>query len=232
MAELPNMEDVVPGWRTGKYEPQEWSFDGRPALIINHMQEGIVGGGRFNGGPVDQTQAYLKSHPHLIANQKKLLAAFREKKLPIFFVSVLPNPIGIIPKWGFIFKMTKARSPLGWLDNPELKEAVQIIPQMGKLPEERHVFHTGTCLFTGSHLEEMLRFENVRDLVITGFTAHSTLYNSVIQATDKYYSVVIPRDSSGSPGRDEGCDEFVFDRMMPMYSLVTTTDDIIKHLPK
>jgi nicotinamidase-related amidase len=194
------------------------------------MQEGIVGGGRFTGAPMDQQKAYFDSHPNIIANQKKLLAAFREKKLPIYFVSVIPNPITFVPKWGFIFQMVSHRSPKGYLDNPELKELVQIIPEMGRRPDERLVCHTGTCLFTGSHLEEMLRHEKVEDLVITGFTAHSTLYNSVIQATDKYYSVVIPRDSTGSFGRDEGCDDFVFDRMMPMYSLVTTTDDIIKHL--
>ena len=224
------MTKIIPGWTTGQYEVPEWKFDGMPALIINHMIVGIVGNGQFSGGPRGQTVEYLASHPYIIENQKKLLAAFREKGYPVIFISVAPNAIGWTPKWGFIYRMVNATSPVGHMENPELRELAQVIPEMGRRPEEPLVIHTGCCLFTGNNLDEMLRHLKVEDLVITGFTAHSTIYNSVIQATDKYFSVVVPRDSSGSPGRDEGNDEFVYNRMMPMYSLVTTTDDVIAHL--
>ena len=231
MAELADLSKVIPGFSTGKWEAPDWTFDGKPALIINHMQEGIVGTGRFTGAPVEMQQKYFESHPNIIANQKKLIAAFREKGYPVIFIAVAPNPIGWTPKWGFIFRMVNARSPIGHLENPEVRELMQIIPELGRRPEEPLVIHTGTCLFTGNNLDEMLRHLKVEELVITGFTTHSTIYNSVIQATDKYYSVVIPRDSSGSPGpRDEGNDDFVHDKLMPMYSLVTTTDDVIAHL--
>jgi nicotinamidase-related amidase len=106
----------------------------------------------------------------------------------------------------------------------------QVIPALGRQPEELLLGHTGTCLFTGSNLNEVLRRHGVTDLVITGFTAHSTVYNSVIQATDMYYSVVVPGDSTGSPGRDAACAEIVLNQMMRMYALVTTTDDVIAHL--
>ncbi len=220
----------IPGWSTGEWAVPEWSFDGRPALIINHMQEGIVGTGRFTGAPVDQQQAYLESHPQIIANQKKLLAAFREKGFLRIFISVIPDPIGYVPKWGFIFQMLDRCAPHGHLDNPDVAAMAQVIPALGREPQELLLGHTGTCLFTGSNLNEVLRHHGVTDLVITGFTAHSTVYNSVIQATDMYYSVVVPGDSTGSPGRDAACAEIVLSQMMRMYALVTTTDDVIAHL--
>ena len=108
-----------------------------------------------------------------------------------------------MPKWGFIFDMLRRCAPPGNPNNPEVAEMIQVIPELGRKPEEPLLGHTGTCLFTGSNLNEYLRHHGVTDLVITGFTAHSTVYNSVIQATDMYFSVVVPRDSTGSPGRDD-----------------------------
>ena len=224
------LNEDIPGWSTGEWAVPVWKFDGRPALIINHMQQGIVGTGRFTGAPVEQQKAYLDSHPEIIGNQKKLLAAFREKGYPIVFISVIPDPIGYVPKWGFIFDMLRRCAPHGNPSNPEVAEMIEVIPELGRRPEEPLLGHTGTCLFTGSNLNEYLRHEGVTDLVITGFTAHSTVYNSVIQATDMYYSVVVPRDSTGSPGRDEQLAGVVLDQMMRMYALVTTTDEIISHL--
>jgi nicotinamidase-related amidase len=222
--------EEIPGFGTGEWEVPEWSFDGHPALIVNHMQEGIVGSGRFTGCAVEEQRAYFDSHPHVIANQKRLLAAFREKGYPVIFISVVPNPLGFTPKWGFIFRMINRCAPLGHLDNPEVAGLVQVIPELERRPDEPLLCHTGTCLFTGSNLNDVLRHSGVTDLVITGFTAHSTVYNSVIQATDMYYSVVVPADSTGSPGRDAAAGEIVLSQMIFMYGLVTTTEDVIKHL--
>ena len=47
----------IPGWSTGEWKVPEWKFDGRPALIINHMQEGIVGSGKFTGAPATRMAA-------------------------------------------------------------------------------------------------------------------------------------------------------------------------------
>ena len=99
-----------------------------PALIINHMQQGIVGTGRFTGAPVEQQKAYLDSHPEIIGNQKKLLAAFREKGYPIVFISVIPDPIGYVPKWGFIFDMLRRCAPPGNPSNPDVAE-MSVIPR-------------------------------------------------------------------------------------------------------
>src|SRR4030042_3441858 len=150
----------MPGWKDGKWEVPEWKFDGNPALIINHMQVGIVGTGEFSGAPHEQEAKSIKDGD-IIGYQKKLLKGLRERNLPIIFVSVIPNPIGFLPKWGFIFEMSKEKAPAGRLNNPKLAELTEGIPEMGRQPNEQLVYHTGTCPFTGSHLDEILRHHGV-----------------------------------------------------------------------
>lgn len=227
MAEL---VDKIPGWETGEWVVPEWSFDGNPALVINHMQVGIAGTGKMSGAPFAQEKEAM-DRLNTIEMQKKLIAAFRERNLPVVFISVIPDPIGYLPKWGFIFEMSKYTAPKGRLDNPELAKMCEIIPEMGKLPEEPVLYHTGHSPMTGSHLDEYLRQFGVRDVVMTGWTAHSTLYNSMLQLTNAWYSVVVPKDATGAPKRDEDCADIALRKMMRMWGLVTTVDDVIAHLP-
>ncbi len=226
---MADLDGIIPGWTDGKWEVPEWSFTGKPALIINHMQMGIAGTGKFSGAPFEQEKKAMEEL-NTIAMQKKLIAAFREKKLPVVFISVIPEPINYLPKWGFIFDMCRLKSPKGLLDNPELAEGCKIIPEMGKLPEEPVFYHTGHSPLTGNHLEEYLRQFGVMDIVLTGWTAHSTLYNSLLQFTNHWYSVVVPRDATGAPKRDADMADIVLNKMMRMYGLVTTVDDVIAHL--
>jgi nicotinamidase-related amidase len=228
---MADLEHVIPGWVDGKWEVPEWSFDGNPALVINHMQVGIAGTGEFSGAPHSQEKKAMDALG-TIEQQKKLIAAFRERKLPVVFMSVIPDPIGYLPKWGFIFEMSKLKAPKGQLNNPKLAELTEVMPEMGRRPEEPLFYHTGHSPLTGNHLEEYLRQFCVRDIVLTGWTAHSTLYNSIIQFTNHWYSVVVPRDATGAPERDQDCADVVLNKMMRMWGLVTTVDDVIAHLPR
>jgi len=227
---MADLEKEIPGWLDGKWEEGDWSFDGNPALVINHMQKGIAGGGKFSGAPYSQEKEAM-DRLDTIAMQKKLIAAFRERNLPVIFVSVIPNPIGILPKWGHIFEMSRLCSPLGLLDNPEMADGCQIMPEMGRLPSEPVFYHTGHSPLTGNHLEDYLKFLHVTDIVLTGWTAHSTLYNSLLQFTNHWFSVVVPKDATGAPARDAECAEMVLRRMMWMYGLVSTVDNVIARLP-
>jgi nicotinamidase-related amidase len=222
-------EMAMKGWYDGKWEVPEWKFDGKPALIINHMQMGIVGTGAFSGAPHAQEAKTIEDND-IIGYQKKLLAAFRKKGLPVIFISVVPNPFGKLPKWGFIYEMNGEKAPVGHVDKPKVRELAEVIPELGRLPEELLLYHTGCCPFTGSNLEDALRKYGCEELVLAGFTAHSTLYNTVVQATNHWYSVVVARDATGAPERDADCAEIVLNKMMRMWGLVTTTEDIIAHL--
>ena len=227
MAELTK---EIPGWESGEFETPDWSFDGPPALVINHMQVGIAGTGEISGAPFAQEKAAMDALG-TIEKQKKLIAAFRERNLPIVFMSVIEDPIGHVPKWGIIFEMVRKVGPEGHLDNPRNVKLGQVIDELGRLPEEPLLFHTGICPMTGSHLGEYLRQFGVQDIVLTGWTAHSTIYSSVIQFTDNWYSVVVPGDATGAPQRDADAAEIALNKMMKLWGLVSTVDDVIAHLP-
>ena len=227
---MADLDDKIKGWSTGEWEVPEWSFDNKPALVINHMQVGIAGTGEFSGAPHSQEKKQMDALG-TIEQQKKLIAAFRERGLPVIFMSVVPRPINYLPKWGFIFEMNQLVGPLGHLDNPKTTELTEVIPELGRLPEEPLLYHTGNSPMTGSHLEEYLRQFGVTEVVLTGWTAHSTLYNSVVQLTNHWFSVVVPADATGAPDRDMDCADIVLRKMMRMWGLVTTVDDVIAHLP-
>jgi len=227
---MADMRDSIPGWETGDWELPEWSFDGNPALIINHMQVGIAGTGKYSGAPFEQ-ELQAMEELGTIAKQKQLIAAFRERNLPVVFISVIPNPIGYLPKWGFIFDMNAAKAPMGNLNNRELTDLTEVIPELGRLPGEPLLYHTGNSPMTSSHVDAYLRQFDVHDIVLTGWTAHSTLYNSIVQFTNDFYSVVVPGDATGAPARDADCADIVLRKMMRMWGLVTTVDDVITHLP-
>jgi len=227
---MADMRDRIPGWETGEWVVPEWSFDGNPALVINHMQVGIAGTGKYSGAPFEQEKQAMEELG-TIEKQKKLVEAFRERNLPVVWMSVIPNPIGYVPKWGFIFQMTFEKAPAGHLNNRDLVELTEVIPELGRRDNERLLYHTGNSPMTGSHLNEYLRQFGVRDIVLTGWTAHSTLYNSMVQLTDNFFSVVVPADATGAPARDADCADVVLRKMMRMWGLVTTVDDVIAHLP-
>jgi nicotinamidase-related amidase len=222
-------EMAITGWKDGKWKVPDWKMDGKPALIVVHMQQGIVGKGTFSGAPHEQEIENIKEFG-IVDKQKALLKAFRDKKLPVIFVNVLPNPLGFLPPWGFIFKMTKEKSPVGLLDNPALRAEVEVIPEMERKPSDYVLYHTGICAFTNSHLDIVLKHEGVKSVVITGYTGHSSVYNACIQAADLWYSVIIPRDSTGAPARDQRAFDAVMDLMAQAWALITTTEDVIAHL--
>jgi nicotinamidase-related amidase len=222
MADLSSM----PGFKDGKWEVPEWSFDGDPALVICHMQMAVVGS--KEGAFAEEREAIDRLG--IIEQQKKLIAAFREKRLPICFVAVIMDGFGSLPKWGFIFDIGRQMAPKGHLDNPIVAGGCGIIPELGRLTEEPVFCHQSHSPLTGSMLGEYLRQLSVKEIVLTGWTAHSILYNAMLDFTRQWFSVVVPQDATGSSARDQDCADVVLNKMMRTWGLVTTVEDVIAHL--
>ena len=88
----------------------DWKMDGKPALVIIHMQEGIVG----KGGVPGQYEEIVKSGS--IAREQALLQAFRKKGLPVIYVvtihaSAALSPAARFPAYGGIFRMIESIEP-------------------------------------------------------------------------------------------------------------------------
>jgi nicotinamidase-related amidase len=221
----------------------EWKMDGKPALVLFHMQKGLAGEQDFipNWGG-DAAVAIRESG--MIDRILDLLAAFRAKKLPVAFVNAIPNPIGVLPAYGHIYNEIKAanlRSDL--LHDERMRNGLDVMPEMNRRPDEPILMNWLLGAFTMSGLDIWLKTQGVKTCVFGGFAGHSVVYTSTVQAGDDWYSVIIPRDATcvlvprvtvpegtDIAAIDKKVEEVVFDILAPAYSLVTTTEDVIKHL--
>jgi len=223
----------------------EWQMDGKPALVLLHMQNGLVGEQTFipNWGP--DAKVAIKASG-MMDRVQDLLAAFRAKNLPICFVNANPaGGTGDLPKYGHIYKEQQAAGLL-WknpLMDDDFRHGLKVIPEMNLQPGEGVLTNWLLGAFTMSGLDIWLKMRDVKTIVFGGFAGHSAVFNSTIQAADYWYNVVIPRDAScvllpriTMPGvadvkpYDKKVEEVIFDIMAPIYSLVTTTKDVIAHL--
>ena len=68
----------------------EWSIVGKPALIVLHMQHAICDP---EGRIAHVGHARAAHESGIIPNQQKLLKVFREKKLPVIYVSAVTDPV-------------------------------------------------------------------------------------------------------------------------------------------
>jgi nicotinamidase-related amidase len=213
----------------------DWEMDGKPALVILHMQEGMVGKGTFHP---ERHQSVVKAvrESGMLNCIQALLEAFRDKKLPVVFVNVLHNPFGASSAYGWLFQY--AGEPegsagfSGILDSSSMREELEVIPELNRRTEEPLLFNWLLGAFNNSGLDLILKFKGVKTVVLAGFTAHSVVYHTAVQAMDLRYSVIIPRDASVSPAPAQKAYEAVMDIMAPSIALVTTTEDVLSHLSR
>ncbi|MEU9063653.1 isochorismatase family cysteine hydrolase [Streptomyces sp. NPDC048430] len=224
------MSDVK---ESGNEATQDWVMDGKPALVLMHMQNGIA-----ELFPQDRISG-------MIERQRELLDAFRSRDLPVVFVNVIPNPMGKLPAYGQLMKgIKKLISDTAMLDDPDFVRAyTTTIPEMERRPDEPVLINWLLGAFTNSGLDLLLRQRDVKTVVLSGFATQSAVYTAAVQATDLWYSTVIPRDASITGGRTamwpdldekekhQRIEEVTLDVMGAQIALVTSTPDVIAHLP-
>lgn len=220
---------------------REWKMEGKPALVLLHYQEGIIGKGDWVQGWYEPAKERVLQ-VGMIEHTKVLLKAFREKGLPVVFVNAIPNPIGKLPKYGFLFDKNREHyndAPL--VENEDLARGLKVMPEMERRPNEPVLYNWLLAGFTNSGLDAYLRANNVETIVLCGFALNSVVYHTAVQAGDLWYNTIIPSDTAAvymprkfpgdRPDIDEIVTKVVLEEMAPSLSLVTTSDDVIAHLP-
>ncbi len=190
----------------------DWKMNGKPALLILHMQ---------NGFAKHHRELWEKSG--IITKQQALLKAFRSKSLPVIYINVMLNPpvAGKQPVYGLIWEQN-----IGTTNDPK---DLEIIPELSPEPGDSVLINWPTGAFNNSGLDRTLRLNRVETIVVTGFSTTGVVYSTMQGAADRYYSTIIPKDATiaASP---KGYEVFI-DLIAPALSLVTTTEDLIAHLP-
>jgi nicotinamidase-related amidase len=208
----------------------EWKLNGKPALVIVHMQEGIA------GSLISEERALEVRESDHIPHQQTLLKAFRAKNLPVIYVNV-DNPIDspdIYPAYGTMFEFMRRQAEMRRSGNDNLKR-VDVIPELTPLHGEPVLFNSFLGAFTHSGLEETLKVCEVDTIVLFGMALHVAVFNATVQAVDRSYSVIVPQDACAPTLSASRTPEMMkirelFLEMLSRYALVTTADDVIAHL--
>ena len=220
---------------------KEWKMEGKPALVLLHYQEGIIGKGTWIQGWYEPAKkACIASG--MFENSKKLADAFRAKGLPVVFVNAIPNPFGKLPKYGYLMDKNREHyNPEVMFENEDLIKGLEVMPEMERRPDEPVLYNWLLAGFTNSGLDAVLRAQGVETLVICGFALNSVVYHTAVQAGDLWYNCIIPNDTAAvsiphKPGEkpddiDEIVTKVVLEEMAPSLALVTSSDDVIAHLP-
>jgi nicotinamidase-related amidase len=200
----------------------DWKMKGKPALVILHMQQGIVGA----GGNIPGLNEEVK-RSGIIPRQQALLKAFRDRKLPVIYVTALhvskqQNPAGVLPAYGNLFRLIEmSQSTPGNLE---------IISELAPRPGEPVLCNWIIGAFTNSGLDQVLTAHGAATLVLVGCVTQIAVYTAALQAVDRLYSAVIVRDACASPQEQAKAQEVVLDIMAPNIALVTSTEDVMAHL--
>jgi len=222
----------------------DWKMDGKPGLVLLHVQNGLVGEQDFIPNWASESVRAIRES-HMLDRCQDLLAAFRAKKLPICFVSVNPpGDMPFVPAYGHLFREMEAAGISGdILHDERLRWSMEVIPEMNRQPDEPILKQWLLGGFTMSGLDLWLKLNYVRTVILGGYAGHSVVYNTMIQAADLWYSVIIARDATcvnvphatmsadtDFAAVDKNVEHVTFDIMAPTYSLVTSSEDIIRHL--
>jgi nicotinamidase-related amidase len=200
----------------------EWKMNGKPALVILHMQQGIVGKKGNVPGLYDAVQ-----QSGIIPRQQALLKAFRSKGLPVIFVRALhvtkaQDPSGALPAYSKLCRLIEATK--------EKPDDLDIIPEVAPLHGEPVLTNWMIGAFTNSGLDEVLKAKQVQTLVLAGCVTHIAVYTAALQAVDRWYSSIIARDGCTVPAAFTRAHECVLEMLAPNIALVADTADIVQHV--
>lgn len=197
----------------------EWKLVGKPALILIHMQHAIT---HPEGTVAFLGHAKATRESGIIPRQQALLNAFREKKLPVIYVNAVTDPKSKFPVYGrFWGGIQKTGANL-----PGSKD-IEVIPELAPLPGEPVLGNWVFGMFTNNNLEQVLKDQGLKTLVLVGVATDMAVLAAVFQASDLLYNLIVPSDASTSanPKFHEAAIE-----MIDAIALVTTTEDVIAHL--
>lgn len=197
----------------------EWEIEGKPALIIIHMQKGTLG----EDTPVAKLgHGKAARESGIIPRQQELIRAFREKGLPIFFVSAYTPLDARFPALGPFWKVIKVPGFLA-----PGSEGLDVIPELDARPGEV-LTNWPFGLFSNNDLHKRLEELNVRTLVLAGVATGTAVSMGAWTAADAFYSVVIPSDASTDAKRE--LHDVIMQKILPSIAVVTTTQDVLAHL--
>jgi nicotinamidase-related amidase len=106
-------------------------------------------------------------------------------------------------------------------------EGAELLPELGPAPSDLVLrrWH-GIGPMGGTDLDTVLRNLGVTTIVAVGVSVNLAITNLVMDAVNKAYRVVVPRDAVAGIPTDYA--NMIIDNMLSLLATITTTDDLIE----
>jgi nicotinamidase-related amidase len=156
----------------------------RPALVLVDIIKGFTDPECPLGSAADE----------VVEANRKLLAAFRSKRLPVFFTTVVYHN----EQQARVFR---DRVPALDLLKPD-SHWIEVDPRLERLAGERIVEKQWASGFFKTNLDDSLRALGVDSLVVTGLTTSGCVRATAVDGLQYDYKVVVPAEAVGDRNPD------------------------------
>jgi biuret amidohydrolase len=190
---------------------------GTTALILQEVQDGVVG-----ASSALPALAEAGARIGMIPNIARLARAARAAGVPVVHATAenLPGGFGLNHNARLFAGARKAGA-----DNVPGSTSVQPMPEVfadGDLVLPR--YH-GLSPLTGSPLDSLLRNQGITTLVLVGVSLNVAIPNTVFDAINRSYQVVLVTDAVA--GVPEGYGEQIIANTLGLMATLTTTDALV-----
>lgn len=101
-----------------------------------------------------------------------------------------------------------------------------LLPELGQVPSDIVLTRThGVGPMTGTDLDSVLRNLNIKTIVGVGVSVNIAIQNFVMDAVNRSYQFVLPRDAVSGYPREYA--ESIIDNTLSLLATVTTTDAVV-----
>jgi len=187
------------------------------AIITSEVQNGVVG--ERSALPALAEAAAAEMLPSLA----RLLPAARAAGVQVVHCTAYRRADGKGANHNARLFMGVRKSPVAL--RPGTPE-VDVVPELGPEPEDLVLTRThGLDPMAGTDLDPVLRNLGIRTVVVTGVSVNVAVTNLVMDAVNRGYDVVLPRDAVCGIPRDYA--DAVIDNTLALLAAVTTTDELV-----
>lgn len=187
------------------------------AVITSEVQNGVVG--ERSALPALAEAAAAEMLPSL----GRLLPAARAVGVQVVHCTAYRRADGKGANTNARLFMGVRKSPVALLPGtPE----VEVVPELGPEPEDLVLTRThGLDPMAGTDLDPVLRNLGITTVVVTGVSVNVAVTNLVMDAVNRGYDVVVPRDAVCGIPQDYA--DAVIDNTLALLATITTTDDLV-----
>jgi len=187
------------------------------AVVTSEVQNGVV------GEPSALPELAEEARREMLPNLARLLPAARAAGVQVVHCTAYRRADGRGANRNARLFLGVQRSPVSLLPGTP---AVELVQELGPEPDDLVLTRThGLSPMAGTDLDPVLRNLGITTIVVTGVSVNVAVTNLVMDAVNRGYSVVLPRDAvSGIPSTYA---DSVIDRTLALLAAVVTTDELI-----